>query len=122
VQTGPLTRNTEFRFTDARGDVSAPVTVTVVLPVTLNLIHAHGKNHFAASVSAPLAATGDRVIVQAMINGAWQNVSTRQVGQNGAPVIVRMSPRFAGAQVRALLPATAAHAASVSNLATIPHA
>jgi hypothetical protein len=120
VQTAPLTRNTSFRFTDEQGGASETVTVTVVLPVTLTVLHSHGRGHVAVSVTAPLAATGDRVIVQAMTNGAWQDVSTGQVSRPGNPVVVRMSRRFAGAQVRAVLPATAAHATSVSNLLTLP--
>lgn len=120
VQTALLTSNTTFRFTDGHGGVSASVTVTVVLPVTLTLISAHGKGHVAVSVSAPLAATGDQVIVQVMTSGAWQNVSIRQIGRRGDPVIVRMSRRFAGSQLRAVLPATAAHATSVSNLLIVP--
>ncbi len=120
VRTAALTGNTSFRFADGSADASATVTVTVVPPVTLSLVKAHGKNHAVVAITAPLASPGDLVILQARSGGSWQDVRTRRIGQHGAPVDVTLPRSLAGAQVRAVLPATAAHAASVSAVVTIP--
>ena len=120
VRTAALAGNTSFRFADGSGDVSATVTVTVVLPVTVSAVQAHGKDHVAVAISAPLASPGDVVILQARSGGGWQDVRTRRLGQHVAPADVTLPRSFAGAQVRAVLPATSAHAASVSGVVTIP--
>ena len=119
VRTTPLTSNTAFRFADGPGVTSATVTVTVVLRVRMTEVKSRGSNHLALSVSAALARPGDEVVVQARTTGGWRDVRTGRVGQHGLPVIVNMPPKYAGARVRAVLRATTAHAASVSNRLTI---
>lgn len=120
VHTADLTSNASFRFTDQSGDVSATVTVTVVPEVTLRLVTAHGKAHLAVTVGAPLASSGDLVTVQARTLVGWLDVQARKLGRSGEPVVVTVPGKFAGAQVRAVLPATVMHAASVSPALTLP--
>ncbi|HEX9065039.1 MAG TPA: hypothetical protein VF843_08010 [Streptosporangiaceae bacterium] len=122
VRTAALTVNTSFRFTDGSGDASATASVTVVLPVTIAAAQVKGKKHLAVSVSVPLASPGDDVVVQAWSGSGWLDVKTRQLGQHGVPVIVTLPPQYAGAQVRAVLKKTTAHAASVSPPITAPAA
>ena len=119
MRTAALTGNTSFRFAGGPGEVSAAVTVTVVPPVTLSLNQAQG-HRVAVVVAAPLASPGDPVILQARSGGRWRDVRTRRIGQHRGPVVVTLPRPFAGSQVRAVLPATAAHAASVSAVVTIP--
>lgn len=122
VKTAPLTASASFRFTDAAGDVSATVTVTVAPAVTARLARPPGKDHVAVSVSAPLASPGDRVILQVRSGRTWRDVRSRRLGQGGEPVVIAAPLRLGGRTVRVLVPATGVHAAVVSSALTLPRA
>jgi hypothetical protein len=114
-----LTRNAWFRFAGQGSELSQPVLVIVVPPVSASVVMAPGGRPDALTASSPLASPGDVVVLQVWSGMRWRNAAARRL--NGSDQVVFMV-RAPGKpqQYRAVLLGTVDHGMSVSATVTVP--
>jgi hypothetical protein len=119
VTASDLTRNALFRFAGPHAELSQPVLVIVVPPVSASLVTGPGGRGETVTASSPLASPGDVVVLQAQSGTRWRSVSVQRLdGSEQAAFMVR-GPGMAQ-NYRVMLLATADHGGSVSNTVTVP--
>jgi len=106
-----LTRNTVFRLAAPGGVDSAPVLITVIPPVYLELAPGLLPGRAALTVMAPFADPGDVAVLQEWSGGGWHRVAARMLGPNHRAVFTAAIP----GEYRVVLPRTIAHGRSVSS-------
>jgi hypothetical protein len=114
-----LTANALFRVTAPGGAVSNRIVVAVVPPVTVNLESGPQPKVDLLVASSPLAQRGDIVELEADLRGQWRLVRVRRLHKDGQTVF-NVPLRKVSVTYRVVLPATRAHAESVSNPITAP--
>jgi hypothetical protein len=122
VGASSLARNAAFRFTDASGDTSAIVTVTVVPAVSLELSTRAGGRWDVLVVTSPYAQPGNKVVLRVQAGGRWIAVRSARLGLGRRAVILIRARRLAGRSVLVVLRPTFKHAASESNIIAVPPA
>jgi hypothetical protein len=109
-----LTGNAVFRLVGPDGTRSRPVLVIAVPPVSVTVGSGPQPKADTLTVSSPLAAAGDLVVLQIQDGGSWRTLHGRQLSPAGqAAFVVKLRPlRHV---YRVALAATARHGAAVSS-------
>jgi hypothetical protein len=110
-----LTSNTVFRLAAPGGVDSAPVLITVISPVYLELAPGLLPGRDTLTVTAPFADPGDVVVLQELSGGVWHRVAARVLGPYRRAFFIVLIPGSGGAEYRVVLPRTIAHGRSVSS-------
>jgi hypothetical protein len=119
VTASGLVRNAWFRFAGQGSELSQPVPVVVVPPVSARVAMGPGGRSGTVTVSSPLASPGDAVVLQVWSGGRWHNVAARDLnGSRRVSFIVQAPVR--AQQYRAVLLATEDHGMSVSAAVMVP--
>jgi hypothetical protein len=114
-----LTTNAVFRVTGPGGAVSNRIGVAVVPPVTATLESGPSPKIDLLVASSPLAQRGDVVELEANVRGRWRVVRLKRLHQNGQTKF-NVPLRKISVTYRVVIPATKAHAMSVSSQVTAP--
>jgi hypothetical protein len=110
-----LTSNAAFRLSGPKGAASAPVTVTVIPPVSLDLAAGQQAGTDLLTAAAPFAGTGDAVVLQELSDGVWRRVGEHPLdGDHEASFAVRI-PASGSLVYRVVLPRTSSHGWSASS-------
>jgi hypothetical protein len=119
VAVSGLTRNGWFRFAGQGSELSQPVLVVVVPPLSVSAAAGPGGRDDVLTVRSPLASPGDVVMLQAWSGTRWHNVQARHLNGSGQVTFLVRSP---GKQqrYRAVLLGTMDHGMSVSAPVTVP--
>ena len=116
-----LTGNAVFRLAGPDGTRSRPVLVIAVPPVSVTAASGPPPRADTLTVSSPLAAAGDVVVLQIQDGGSWRTLRARQLGPAGqAAFVVKLRPLRR--VYRVALAATARHGAAVSGPVAVPPA
>jgi hypothetical protein len=114
-----LTANAVFRLIGPDGARSAPVRVTVVPAVAVSVSPGPAGRTALLTVSAPLAAPGNPVVLQVRSGAGWLSVRAgRLQGGGQARFVVRR--RKQELEYRVVLAATSTHGRSASNPVPVP--
>jgi len=114
-----LTRNAGFRLAGPGRELSRPVLVIVVPPVSASAASGPGGQAAVLTAGSPLASPGNAVVLQVRTGTRWQSVQARDLnGARRATFLVRAAAQ--SREYRVVLPATVAHGLSVSATVTIP--
>jgi hypothetical protein len=109
-----LTGNASFRLTGPGGAASAPVWITVLVPVSLSM--APGQPGLETlTARAPSAHPGDAVVLQELSGGEWYRVGERALGRDHLASFTVLVPASGAIEYRVILPGTAWHGRSVSS-------
>ena len=114
-----LTRNAWFRFAGSGSELSRPVLVVVVPPVSAGVIVGPGGRADVLTVSSPLASPGDVVVLQVWSGMRWRDAAARDLNGSDQVTFMVRSP-VKGQQYRAVLLGTADHGTSVSATVKVP--
>jgi hypothetical protein len=114
-----LTRNAWFRFAGSGSELSGPVLVVVVPPVSASLIVGPGGRADVLTVSSPLASPGDVVVLQVWSGTRWRDAAARDLNGSDQVTFMVRAPGKAQ-QYRAVLVGTADHGTSVSATVQVP--
>jgi hypothetical protein len=109
-----LISNAAFRLAGTKGAVSAPVVVTVIPPVFLDVTPGVLPGRDRLTVLAPFADPGDVVDLQERSGGIWHPVAAHVLGPDDRAVFSMLIPTAGDAEYRVVLPRTIAHGRSVS--------
>jgi hypothetical protein len=115
-----LITNAAFRLADPKGAVSAPVVITVIPPVILDVTPGLLAGRDRLTVLAPFAHPGDVVVLQERSGGAWRRVAEHVLGPDDRAFFSVLIPAAGHAEYRVVLPRTIAHGRSVSSPVLIP--
>jgi hypothetical protein len=114
-----LTRNAGFRLAGPRKEMSQPVLVIVVPPVSASAVAGPDGQRDVLTASSPLASRGNAVVLQVWTGVRWRSVQARVLSAaRQATFIVRAAAQ--SREYRIVLLPTVAHGRSVSNTVTIP--
>jgi hypothetical protein len=109
-----LSTNAVFRLIGPHRSRSAPVRVIVVPAVSVSIVSGPAGRAARLTVSAPLAAPGDPVVLQVRYGAGWLSVKEHRLrGDGQARFGVRR--RTQDLTYRVVLPATRTHGRSVSS-------
>jgi hypothetical protein len=109
-----LISNTAFRLADPKGAVSAPVVITVIPQVVLDVTPGLLPGRDKLTVLAPFADPGDVVVLLERSGGSWHPVAAHALGPDDRAFFSVLIPAAADAEYRVVLPRTIAHGRSVS--------
>lgn len=110
-----LISNAAFRLTGPKGAVSAPVVITVIPAVYLDVAPGLLPGRDRLTVLAPFADPGDVVVLQKWSGGAWHRVAEHVLGPDDRAFFSVPIPVAGGAEYRVVLPRTITHGRSVSS-------
>lgn len=115
-----ITVNAAFRLEGPDGTRSTPALVIVAPPVSVT-VGGSGAMAGKITVSSPLAAPGNTVVLQIQSGRRWMTLQIARLNTDRkAQFIVRS--RFMQRRYRVVLLPTASHGVSVSNAVTVPPA
>jgi hypothetical protein len=114
-----LTTNALFRVVGPGGAVSNRIGVAVVPPIQVSLESGPRPKVDLLVAASPLAQRGDVVELEAEVRGLWRVVRLRRLHKDGQTVF-NVPLRKISVAYRVVLPATRAHAESVSSPVTAP--
>jgi hypothetical protein len=115
-----LISNAAFRLAGPKGAVSAPVLVTVIPQVFLDVTPGLLPGRDRLTVLAPFADPGDVVVLQERSGGVWHRVAAHVLGPDDRAFFSVLIPAAGDAEYRVVLPRTIAHGRSVSSPVQIP--
>jgi hypothetical protein len=115
-----LISNAAFRLADPKGAVSAPVLITVIPQVFLDVTPGLLPDRDRLTVLAPFADPGDVVVLQERSGGVWHRVAAHVLGPDDRAFFSVLIPAAGNAEYRVVLPRTIAHGRSVSSPVPIP--
>ena len=115
-----LISDAAFRLADPKGVVSAPVAITVIPQVFLDVTPGLLPGRDRLTVLAPFADPGDVVVLRERSGGVWHRVAAHVLGPNDRTFFSVLIPAAGNAEYRVVLPRTIAHGRSVSNPVQIP--
>jgi hypothetical protein len=115
-----LISNAAFRLADPKGVVCAPVAITVIPQVFLDVTPGLLPGRDRLTVLAPFADPGDVVVLQERSGGVWHRVAAHVLGPDDRTFFSVLIPAAGNAEYRVVLPRTIAHGRSVSNPVQIP--
>jgi hypothetical protein len=114
-----LTRNAGFRLAGPGREVSRPVLVIVVPPVSARVTAGPAGQADMVTASSPLASPGNAVALQVWTGVRWRTVQARGLNAaRQAAFLVRAAPQ--SQEYRVVLMPTVAHGLSVSATVTVP--
>ena len=117
VTASGLTRNALFRLAGPGTELSQPVLVIVVPPVSATAAGGPGGRAVMLTASSPLASPGDVVVLQVWSGLRWRSAAMRNLdGSDQVTFVVRVPVK--AQQYRMVLLATGDHGLSVSNTVT----
>jgi hypothetical protein len=114
-----LTRNAGFRLAGPRQEMSQPVLVIVVPPVSASAVAGPGGQADVLTASSPLASPGNAVVLQVWTGVRWRSVQARVLSA-ARQATVRVRAAGQSREYRIVLLPTVGHGLSVSNTVTIP--
>lgn len=114
VTVADLTRNAGFRLVGPGRELSRPVLVIVVLPVSASAAIGPARKSDTLTVSSPLASPGNAVVLQIWTGLRWRSVQVSSLNAAREVTFVVRAPARSREYRMVLLP-TVAHAMSVSN-------
>jgi hypothetical protein len=109
-----LISNAAFRLAGPKGAVSAPVVVTVIPPVFLDVTPGVLPGRDRLTVRAAFADPGDVVVLQERSGGIWYRVAAHVLGPDDGAFFSVPIPATGEAVYRVVLPRTIAHGRSAS--------
>jgi hypothetical protein len=109
-----LISNASFRLADPKGTVSAPVSITVIPAVYLDVAPGLLPGRDRLTVLAPFADPGDVVVLQERSGGVWYRIAAHVLGPDDRAFFSVLIPATGDAVYRVVLPRTIAHGRSVS--------
>jgi hypothetical protein len=115
-----LISNAAFRLAGPKGAVSAPVAITVIPQVFLDVTPGLLPGRDRLTVLAPFADPGDVVVLQERSGGVWHRVAAHGLGLDDRTFFSVLIPAAGDAEYRVVLPRTIAHGRSVSSPVPIP--
>ena len=122
VMVKDLTRNAGFRLAGPGRELSQPVLVIVVPPVSASVTSSPAGQAGQADVltaSSPLASPGNAVVLQVWTGVRWRTVQARELNAaRQAAFLVRATGQ--SREYRVVLLPTVAHGLSVSATVTVP--
>jgi hypothetical protein len=110
-----LISNAAFRLADPKGAVSAPVIITVIPPVILDVAPGLLPGRDRLTVLAPFADPGDVVVLQERSGGSWHPVAAHALGSDDRAFFSVLIPAAGNVEYRAVLARTITHGRSVSS-------
>jgi hypothetical protein len=114
-----LTRNAGFRLAGPGQEVSRPVLVIVVPPVSASVASGPAGQADMVTASSPLASPGNAVALQVWTGMRWRSVQARDLNAARlATFLVRAAAQ--SQEYRVVLMPTIAHGLSVSATVTVP--
>ena len=119
VTASDLTRSALFRLTGPDRELSQPVLVVVVPPVSASVTPGPAGRADVLTGSSPLASPGNAVVLQVWSGTRWNSVQAGNLNGSGQVSFAVHAP---GRPLlyRMVLLATTEHALSVSNTVTVP--
>ena len=109
-----LTSNAAFRLAAPGGTVSPPVRITVIPPVSLDLVPGQQPGMATLTARAPFAQAGNTVVLEERSGGVWYRVGERVLGPDHLASFGVLIPRSGAVPYRVVIPRTAMHGSSVS--------
>jgi hypothetical protein len=110
-----LISNAAFRLADSKGAVSAPVVITVIPPVFLEVSPGLLPGRDRLTVLALFADPGDVVVLQERSGGVWHRVAAHVLGPDDRTFFSVLIPAAGDAEYRVVLAKTITHGRSVSS-------
>jgi hypothetical protein len=109
-----LGTNARFRLTDATGDQSPLVLVTVVPTISVGQTQGANPLYDDLAVTTTYAERGDVVLLQVHRAGRWVTLRSRLLNASDETVFAVKLARMQGKEIRVVLLATRRHARAVS--------
>jgi hypothetical protein len=114
-----MTSNAGFRLAGPGRDLSRPVLVIVVPPVSASVASGSAGQADVVTASSPLASPGNAVVLQVRTGVRWRTVQARALNAaRQATFLVRAAAQ--SLEYRIVLLPTVAHGLSVSATVTVP--
>jgi hypothetical protein len=119
VTVAHLTRNAGFRLAGPGRELSQPVLVIVVPPVSASVTVSPAGKSDVLTASSPLASPGNAVVLQIWTGVRWRSVQVSSLNAARQVTFVIRAPARSREYRTVLLPTTV-HGMSVSNTVTAP--
>jgi hypothetical protein len=119
VTVARLTRNAGFRLVGPGRELSQPVLVIVVPPVSASVTGGPAGKSDVLTASSPLASPGNAVVLQIWTGVRWRNVQVSSLNAARQVMFLIRAPAKSREYRMVLLP-TIAHGMSVSKTVTVP--
>jgi hypothetical protein len=119
VAVSGLTRNGWFRFAGQGSELSQPLLVVVVPPLSVSVAAGTGGRADALTVRSRFASPGDRVVLQVWSGTRWRDALARDLDVSGQVTFMVRAPDKQQ-RYRAVLLGTMDHGMSVSATVTLP--